>query len=214
MPALPTTGYLILGMLAERDWTAYELAEQIGKGATEVWPRANRQLYNAPKRLVADGLASAHTEATGRRTRTRYSITEAGRAELREWLATAPAPPALEFEGMVRVLVADEGSLDDLRATLVTIEEQARASRALFVSHARVMLESGGTFTTRRHLMALANLFMVGHFAHIVDWVAAALEETESWDDTVSPAETHDEETADVLRRAIMAGSGEPPVAG
>jgi PadR family transcriptional regulator, regulatory protein AphA len=62
---LTTTSYLILGLLTSRDWSAYELAEQVGKGVTEIWPRASRQLYNAPKQLVEQGLISAVTEQTG-----------------------------------------------------------------------------------------------------------------------------------------------------
>jgi hypothetical protein len=37
-----TTSYLILGMLASRDWSAYEIVEQIGKGVAEIWPRVGR----------------------------------------------------------------------------------------------------------------------------------------------------------------------------
>ena len=79
MSELTTTSYLILGLLTSRDWSAYELAEQVGRGVTELWPRADRQLYNAPKRLVAEGLVKATKEATGRRERTVYSITRKGR---------------------------------------------------------------------------------------------------------------------------------------
>jgi DNA-binding PadR family transcriptional regulator len=210
MAPVTTTGYLILGMLAERDWTAYEIAEQIGKGITELWPRATRQLYNVPKRLVDEGLANATVEAVGRRERTRYSITPAGQEALRDWLSTQPDPPALEFEGMLRVLLADDGTIDDLRSTLMAMEEQARSSRALFVAHARFMAEhDGGTHPSRRHLLAISNLFMVEHFDHIVDWAAWALAETETWEDTVSPATTHLEEIAAILERSIAIGTSE-----
>ena len=98
MTRLTTTSYLILGLLTSRDWSAYELAEQVGKGVTEIWPRASRQLYNAPKQLVEQGLISAVTEQTGRRQRTLYSITEPGRAELRRWLSTEAKPPSLTLK--------------------------------------------------------------------------------------------------------------------
>ena len=209
MARLTTTAYLILGLLADRDWSAYELAEQIGKGVTELWPRAGRQLYNVPKRLVAEGLATAQNEATGQRNRTVYSITPAGRAALRTWLATPTAPPALEFEAMIRVLLAPSGTLDDLRTTLDTMGEQARESRDLFVSHARYMLEhDGGTYPERRHLLALANLFMVEHFSNIVKWSRLALEQTEDWDETVAPAQTDPDQSIAILERSIRIGNG------
>jgi PadR family transcriptional regulator, regulatory protein AphA len=188
-----TTSYLILGLLCSRDWSAYELAEQIGRGVTELWPRADRQLYNAPKRLVDDGLASVRTEpAAGSRSRTVYSITDAGQAALRAWLANqAVVPSALEFEGMVRVMLADQGTVEDLRCDLQTMAEQAKTARDLFIDHARLMLSpEGGDHPDRLHLFAMVNRFTVGHFAHIVSWAEWALGEIEDWPDTKTPAVT------------------------
>ena len=48
MTELTTTSYLILGLLTNRERSAYEIAEQMGRGVTEVWPRAGRQLYDPP----------------------------------------------------------------------------------------------------------------------------------------------------------------------
>jgi PadR family transcriptional regulator AphA len=187
-PQITTTAYLILGLLSTRDWSAYELAAQIDRGLTEVWPRADRQLYKTPKRLAEQGLVSSRTEHTGRRSRTVYSITPAGRKALREWLATPPDSPSLEFEGMLRVLFAEQGDVEDLRRTLQTTIAQARASRELFESHERYIEASdGGTFPERRHLFVLSTRFMLGHFSHLESWATWALAEIESWPDTKAP---------------------------
>jgi len=201
-----TTSYLILGMLCTRDWSAYELAEQIGRGVTELWPRADRQLYNAPKRLIEEGLAAARTEpAAGNRTRTVYSITDAGQDALRDWLADpAVAPSALEFEGMIRVMVADQGTIEDLRANLQTMADQARDSRDLFVGHVRLMRgPEGGVHPERQHLFAMVNRFMIGHFDHITTWAEWALTEIDDWPDTTTPAVTRTEQTKATLDDAL-----------
>jgi DNA-binding PadR family transcriptional regulator len=205
---LNTTSYLILGMLTSRDWSAYEIAAQVGRGHAEIWPRADRQRYNAPKRLLERGLVSARTEATGKRERTVYSITPAGRRALSEWLATESRPPALEFEGMVRVILSDQGSVADLRANLQTMRDQAIEKQALFLGHAATMLDQdGGTFPERVHLLVMANRFMVDHFANIVEWADWALEQTESWPDTSTPATTHRSQTRTILEETLDQGS-------
>src|SRR6185312_4296138 len=89
------------------------------------WPRAERKLYEEPKRLVADGLAGAHREFTGQRPRTVYAITGDGRDALRQWLDSPSAPRSTEFEAMLKVFFADAGSLDQLTATVDAIEEAA-----------------------------------------------------------------------------------------
>nr|WP_296769079.1 PadR family transcriptional regulator [Rhodococcus sp. (in: high G+C Gram-positive bacteria)] len=205
---LNTTSYVILGLLISRDWSAYEIAEQVGRGVAEVWPRADRQRYNTPKRLLERGLVTARADAVGtQRSRTVYSITPEGRAALRDWLNTASRPSSLEFEGMIRVMFAEQGSIADLRTTLTTIGEQARQSRALFVGHAERMLQPDhGTFPDREHLMALANRFMVGHFTHMAQWSEWALAETRSWSDTVEPAVTEHERSREIFEGSIDQG--------
>lgn len=201
---LNTTSYLILGMLTSRDWSAYEIAAQVGRGLDEIWPRADRQRYNAPKRLLEKGLVTARTEATGRRERTVYSITPAGRRALTAWLATDSAPPALEFEGMVRVIVADQGTIDDLRDNLGTMRDQALEKRRLFLLHAEDMLrDDGGTFPERQHVLALANRFMLEHFSHVAEWAEWALDRTATWHDTATPASTHREQSRAILEESI-----------
>ena len=212
--ALPTTGYIILGLLTSRDWSAYEIAEQVGRGVDQLWPRADRQRYNTPKRLLELGLVTARTEATGRRTRTVYSITGAGRAELAAWLGRASRPPAMEFEGMVKVLLSEQGTVADLRATLGQMVEHATEARALFAAHAAFITATGGTFPERRHLFAMANRFMVQHYDHLIEWAHWALEQTEGWTDT-SVAMADDEQVTAMLAPglAVWAAIQAEPVA-
>src|SRR5689334_22534988 len=96
-----TTSYAVLGLLSVRPWTTYELAKQVQRSLNWFWPRAERKLYDEPKRLVDQGLATAKRERTGQRPRTLYDITAAGRAALAAWLSEPPAPRGGEFEGMV-----------------------------------------------------------------------------------------------------------------
>jgi DNA-binding PadR family transcriptional regulator len=201
---LTPTSYLVLGLLAPRDWSAYEIAAQVGRALADIWPRADRQRYNAPKRLLERGLVTARTEVTGKRERTVYSITPAGRRALAEWLAAESRPSALEFEGMLRVILANQGTIEDLRANLVTMREQALEKRAVFLHFAETLLnEDGGTFPEREHVLVLANRFMLEHFDHIAEWADWALEQSASWPDTTTPAVTHRSQSRAILEESI-----------
>jgi DNA-binding PadR family transcriptional regulator len=89
---LTTTSYAGLAALALREHSTYELAKQIRMGWRYFWPRAESNVYAEPKRLVAAGLAESRKESTGKRPRTVYAITDAGRAELAAWLASPSSP--------------------------------------------------------------------------------------------------------------------------
>src|SRR5436190_10269905 len=95
-----TTSHAVLGLLALRSWTTYELAKQVQRSLKWFWPRAERKLYDEPKQLAVHGYAEATEHFTGKRRSREYAITDEGRAALREWLGQVPAARSVEFEGM------------------------------------------------------------------------------------------------------------------
>ena len=184
-----TTSQAILGLLALRTWTTYELAKQVQRSLGWFWPRTERKLYDEPKRLVAAGLATSKQEMTGARPRTVYGITARGKKALRKWLDEPSAPPSLEFEGLVKVFFADAGTLEQLRATLTAIAEtsDARVAEldAKFTEHA------AGTapFPERRALNTVALRCQYGHERQLGDWARWALEQTATWNSPTDPGD-------------------------
>ena len=53
---LSSTSLAILGLLALRPWSAYQLTRQIHRGMRYMHPASERNLYAEPKRLAAAGL--------------------------------------------------------------------------------------------------------------------------------------------------------------
>jgi len=94
-PRLTTTSFAILGLLAIKPWSTYELTKLMRRALLAVWPRAESNLYREPHRLVQAGLATAERVDVGRRRRTEYAITAAGRRALETWLATPASPTTL-----------------------------------------------------------------------------------------------------------------------
>jgi PadR family transcriptional regulator, regulatory protein AphA len=210
LPELTTTSYAILGLLSLRDWTTYELAKQMQRTVNYVWPRGERKLYEEPKHLVEAGYARAKKDMVGRRPRTTYSITAAGRRALRAWLDTDPQPPVLEFEGLLRVLFADQGGLDQLRRSIETTREQACERRAHFAQMAEDILSSdGGEFPGRTHVNALGMRFMIDYLDHIIDWANWALAAVQGWRDTTKPARTWGPEADEIFAQAAHPHHGD-----
>lgn len=179
---LNTTSYAILAVLSVQPWTAYELARQMERSLRWFWPSAESVVYEEPKKLVRLGLASAKKGYTGRRPRTTYSITPAGRRALRKWLDQPGAGPQLEFEAMIQVAFADAGSKDQLLNTLRTIRADADERRRVVESRVAEYIESGGPFPERMPIIALTGKFL-SEFAELVGrWAAWAETTVEDWD--------------------------------
>ena len=181
---LSTAGFAILGLLALRPFSAYELAQQIHRGLRYMQPASERNLYAEPKRLAAAGLVRMRREQVGRRSRTIYEITPAGRDALRRQLATPPAPPQLEFEALQRLIFADQGSKHDLLAALDTTGEQVQQLLEDGLRQVRGYQADGGPFPERLHLIMLFARFYTDFLLLVRDWVTLARREVASWPTT------------------------------
>ncbi len=200
LPKLTTTSYLILGHLALRSWSTYELAQQMKRSTHYYWPRAQSKLYEEPKKLVAHSLATATREYTGRRPRTVYAITDKGRNTLRRWLDEPGQPPLVEFEGAVKVLFAEQGTKEQLLATLRSIRESAQRTREEHVGLASDLAHTGGPFPDRLHVNTLVFKFMWEQTDTIIRWASWAEQEVSGWpEDITAPSRT---ETPTILRQA------------
>jgi PadR family transcriptional regulator, regulatory protein AphA len=187
-----TTSYAVLGLLSVRSWTTYELAKQVQRSLKWFWPRAERKLYDEPKALVVDGLATAQQEFTGQRPRTVYAITDEGRAALRAWLGEPPAPPATEFEGMLKVFFADAGSLEQLEATLTSVEATAAERLRELAGMAEQALADGAPYPERRHISAVALRLQVEQEAAVLRGARRARDQVRTWRTATDPGEWDD----------------------
>ena len=184
-PKLSTTSYVILGHLALRDWSSYELAQQMKRSTRHFWPRAQSKIYEEPKKLSAHGLATATTEYTGKRPRTIYAITPKGRRALRRWLDEPTQLPVVEFDAAVKAQFAEQGSKEQLLATLRAVREQALRTRAEHSALAADLLLPTTRFPDRRHVNELVMKFMWEHNETVLRWAQWCEQQVAGWPDDI-----------------------------
>ena len=199
---LTTTSYAILGLLALRSWTTYELAEQMQRALGEFWPRATSGLYEEPKKLVAAGLARARADDVGQRPRTRYEITAKGRRVLAAWVPTDGAGPVVEFEQLVKVFFAEFATKSDLLATIAGVRADRIARVAATANVPHEYLEHRGRYPER-----LPWLILVGKFLDEIDqavdrWTAWATGVVAEWPEDVTQAAPDWDALEEIARNA------------
>ncbi len=182
---LTTTSYAVLSLLALRPWTTYELAKQMKRSVHWFWPRAERKLYEEPKKLVRHGLAAAERRRTGLRPSTVYRITDAGSDALAAWVRQPSCPPPeLQFEAMLRVFASDHGSAGDLRRVLENVGDQMDEWQRFGTALGLEIGTSGGPFPSRTHINALIHRFLCYYSEAMRSWALWALEEIAEWEST------------------------------
>jgi PadR family transcriptional regulator, regulatory protein AphA len=184
-PKLTTTSYVILGHLALRDWTTYELAQQMKRSTRHFWPRAQSKIYEEPKKLTAHGLAKATHGYTGRRPRTVYAITPKGRHALRRWLDEPTQLPVVEFDAAVKVQFAEQGTKAQLLATLRSLREQAERTRQDHAALAADLLLANTRFPDRRHVNELVMRFMWEQNETVARWAHWAEDQVGGWPEDI-----------------------------
>ena len=106
--ALTPVSYLVLGLVARAgSATPYDLKRFVARSIGYFWHFPHSQLYAEPARLAAAGLLEGEREAGGRHRRT-YSITDAGRAALEEWVREPTSEPTqIRDLGLLKLFFAD-----------------------------------------------------------------------------------------------------------
>jgi PadR family transcriptional regulator AphA len=95
MMNLPTTSYILLGMLSSQERSGYDLKLLLDKQVHHVyWSPAKSQIYGELWRLEQAGLTTmTEVEQTNRPDKRLYRITPAGREALQQWLASPDVEP-------------------------------------------------------------------------------------------------------------------------
>jgi len=186
---LNTTSFALLGMLAIRPWSTYELAKHADHSLRPLWPRARSNLFNEPKKLVVHGLAVASEEMVGRRPRTIYTITPAGRRALRRWLGTPGEGPVLEFEQLLKVFFVDHGTKADALQAVANVRAWATGRTEDNIAVARSYLSGTGPFQERAAVLSLVGGFLSDFADMVASWADWAAEVIDTWPEDPSRAE-------------------------
>jgi PadR family transcriptional regulator, regulatory protein AphA len=197
-----STSYAVLGLLSVRPWSSYELTQQMDRSLGRIWPRAASKLYEEPKKLVAHGLASASTEQNGQRTRTVYAITAEGRRALAAWLDEPGDGPVIEFEQLLKVFFAENGTKAGTLATLRAAQEWAKARTAESLAVGESYAEGQGPFPQRLPELQLASRFITDFYLLVLDWARWAASIVETWPDDPRQAIPDPRVIAETVKRA------------
>jgi PadR family transcriptional regulator, regulatory protein AphA len=188
--SLTPTSYLVLGLLArEGPSTPYELKGHVAATIGHFWSFPHALLYKEPPRLVGLGLLTEERELDGRRRRL-FTITDAGRQALREWLCQpARQPTELRDLAVLQLFFAD---LEPSSARLAIAREQVSLHRAQLAGYeagerqaGRASAGSAGSRTIEQWLGVTLRMGLLYERAAI-----------EFWEGVVSAVDAEDAATA------------------
>jgi DNA-binding PadR family transcriptional regulator len=191
MEELTATAAALLGQIAWREQSTYELVKAMGGNLRYFWPRAESHVYREAKHLVTRGLATAQRRRTGRRPRTTYRITPRGRAALAAWLAAPVGGVVLEHEPLLRVFLADNGTRDDVLRAIEAAREHAEEMLEVGAAMGDAYFDGTHPFLEQVHVRALMFDYLWGWATFTTAWAERSEREVRRWSDLAPTSDKH-----------------------
>ena len=164
--------YVVLVLVGEGGAGAHDLVRMMRQGQYVFWAAATSQWYAEPKRLAELGYLHAEKAPGRTHERTHYTLADAGREALREWLAQPSAFTRIQCEPVVRLLGAEYADPETVLASLASLRAPLQETY-----HALDRLaEVGAALPHRAAVIAVNHRFA----RRLLDAHAAWLEEAEA----------------------------------
>ncbi len=103
MKKINKTRFAILGMLFKSAKSGYSILQLMQKSTVYFWQESDASIYPMLKKLEKEGKVTSKTESTGKRERTLFEITDAGKAEFLEWMELQPEPESHRNELLLKL---------------------------------------------------------------------------------------------------------------
>lgn len=170
--------HAILGLLTFEPMSGYTLKTRyFDRSIAHFWPADQAQIYRTLQSVERDGLASCDTVASDSRPDSRvYSITEAGRRALHDWLAQAQKIP-VQRDGILLQLYF--GRLLSREQMLAVLEKQRSNHLRLKDYFDDLEIPEGVTEEMRRQVVfgKLTLDYARRRERMLVDWLEACISE-------------------------------------
>ncbi|GAA3646290.1 hypothetical protein GCM10022224_006300 [Nonomuraea antimicrobica] len=160
--------HAILGLLAVRPMSGYELKKTIDESVGHFWTADQSQIYRTLSGLVDDGLAVRRTVVQDDRPNLHlHAVTDGGLAELDRWLASGLRTPPVREPFLARLFFADRLPVDEIRKLVRA--RRRETGELLAALEAIAVPEPSGDLGQVLRLATLAN--GVAHARAELDWL-------------------------------------------
>ena len=164
--------YAILGLLSWKPFSGYDLKKVIAESEVYYWSGNNNQIYNSLVALHKAGLVTQEVQVQeSLPARKVYTVTEQGRAALRDWVRSAPALPEFRSTFLVQLAWADALDGDELDALLAQYEEEVAVQVRMQAVRAGSEPEAPNRTPRERYLWQQITANRADAYQHELEWV-------------------------------------------
>lgn len=189
---MKTLGYAVLGLLAAKPRTGYEIAKVMEVPIGYFWTASHSRIYPELLLLEEAGLLRHRVvEGPGPRDTKRYAITKKGRHVLRRWVDSPLTPQPERSELLLRVRVLWLVSTDRAVAFIQDVRLDCEQRLSTYATIEQEISAEGDEWRDPRTpaFASYATLRAgIGYERHLVAWCSWLIEQLRSGTDRDDPA--------------------------
>ena len=170
---------VILGLLSHEDLTGYEIKKRMDTALTYFWGASFGSIYPTLGELVDRGFAIRKECGENKRNKQIYSITEAGKEYLREWLKLPVEKDELRYETLLKLFFGNEEGEAQAIAHIEAFREKTEKDMA-FLLEAKRRLEANTANDGTHKYYLLTVEFGLYTFRAYLEWCEEAKKFLES----------------------------------
>lgn len=167
-----TIQYAILGLLSWHPFSGYDLKKVFADSAALYWSGNNNQIYTTLVQLHKEGLVTKDVQVQESLPAKKiYTITEKGRAALKQWVLSMPELPEFHNTFLVQLTWADLLDSRELDALLASYEDEVRVQ--LLMQQEKANRQDTSPARTRReaYLSEMISQNLISTYQNELSWV-------------------------------------------
>jgi DNA-binding PadR family transcriptional regulator len=159
---------VILGLLSHEPLTGYEIKKRIDTMLKCFWSGSYGSIYPTLSVLVQDGFVTKNETVENGRDKNIYTITEAGRLNLKEWLAAPVTKDELRYETLLKLFFGSVAGTEISLEHIVNFEQKIKSELPLLQGAVKT-LEAIKEDDTHKYYMLTA-MFGVRVYQAFLEW--------------------------------------------
>ena len=124
--------FAILGILLEKPRSGYEILQFMKESTTHFWQESDASIYPMLKILEKEGKVVSQRESTGKRERSIFQVTDAGKKEFLAWMALPPEKENRRSELLLKVFFGGNTPSKEILKTLYARMQKVQETKETF----------------------------------------------------------------------------------
>lgn len=164
--------FAILGILSWKASTGYELKKIFEESSILYWSGNNNQIYKALSQMLDEELVRSEVvHQDNSPSKKIYTITDAGRRELKEWVVSTPEAPEIKKTFLVQLAWSDMLSNQELNDLLIRYENELKTQLIMEQEKIRRALHSPNRSSRESFIWKMISENVISTYHNELNWV-------------------------------------------